>query len=77
MIARFYFTVSFPLQKQSPEVFYKNKMFSEISQNSQENTCASQISTAMLARPRAAELAIYQSSSTKGCEKHQQYFGWH
>ena len=28
------------LQKQPPEVFYKRKVFLEISQNSQENTCA-------------------------------------
>ena len=27
-------------QKQSPEVFYEKKVFLEISQNSQENTCA-------------------------------------
>ena len=26
-------------QKQPPEVFYKKKVFLEISQNSQENTC--------------------------------------
>ena len=28
------------MQKQSPEVFYEKKLFLEISQNSQENTCA-------------------------------------
>ena len=28
-------------QKQSPEVFYKKKVFLKISQNSQQNTCVS------------------------------------
>ena len=28
------------IEKQPPEVFCKNKVFLEISQNSQENTCA-------------------------------------
>ena len=31
---------NFKLQKQPPKVFYKKKVFLEISQNSQENTCA-------------------------------------
>ena len=31
---------AYKAQKQPPEVFYKKKVFSEISQNSQENTCA-------------------------------------
>ena len=29
------------MQKQSSEVFFEKKLFLEISQNSQENTCAS------------------------------------
>ena len=31
---------AYKAQKQPPEVFYKKKVFLEISQNSQENTCA-------------------------------------
>ena len=35
-----YTSASLPVQKQPPEVFCKKKLFLEILQNSQENTCA-------------------------------------
>ena len=34
------FQIVFKFQKEPPEVFYEKKMFLEISQNSQENSCA-------------------------------------
>ena len=44
------------LQKQPPEVFYKKKVFLEISQNSQENTCAR---VSFLIKLHASGLQLY------------------
>ena len=45
------------MQKQSPEVFYEKKLFLEISQNSQENTCAT---ASFLIKLQAASLRYKQ-----------------
>ena len=44
------------LQKQPPEVFCKKPMFLEISQNSQENTCAR---VSFLIKLQALSLQLY------------------
>ena len=44
------------MQKQPPEVFYKEKVFLEISQNSQESTC---IRVSFLMKLQALGLQLY------------------
>ena len=40
MLTGYFYDATKEVQKQSPEVFYKKKVFLEISQNSHKNICA-------------------------------------